>query len=146
LNATIALCAHRAHTLQLRNLSGGIPERGEYFVAMLTQEWGALWRWPRRPGELNRSSYDCERLRDAGMFHLDDHVSGRDVLIMKEIGCVLYGTDRHISAKDVEDLGDSSASCPLGQKVSNILRLPYSRGVGGISLVGAQLGSTDQPA
>jgi hypothetical protein len=83
LNATIALCAHRTHPVQLRNLSGGIPERGEYFVAMLTQEWGAMWRRPRRPGELHRSSHDCERLRDAGMFHLDDHVSGRDVLIMK---------------------------------------------------------------
>jgi hypothetical protein len=82
-HAAIALCAHRAHTVQLRNLSGRIPERGEYFVAMLTQEWGAMWRRPRRPGELHRSSHDCERLRDAGMFHLDDHVSGRDVLIVK---------------------------------------------------------------
>jgi hypothetical protein len=146
LNATIALCAHCTPTMQLRNLSGGIPERGEYFDAMLTQEWGALCRRARRPGELHRSSHDCERFRDAGMFHLDDHVSGRDVLIMKKVGCVVYGTDRHMSAKDVKDLCDSSASGPLGQKISNILRVPHSRGVGGVTLVGAQLGSTDQPA
>jgi len=32
------------------------------------------------------------------------------------------------------------------QKISNIVRVPHSRSIGGISLVGAQLGSTDQPA
>jgi hypothetical protein len=80
------------------------------------------------------------------MFHLDDHISGNDVPIMKQVGCIVYGTNRYMSAQDVEDLCDCSASCPLRQKISNIVRVPHSRSIGGISLVGAQLGSTDQPA
>jgi hypothetical protein len=80
------------------------------------------------------------------MFHLDDHISGSDMLIMKQVGCIVYGTDCHMSAQDVEDLCDSSASCPLGHKISNILRVPHSRSIGGISLVGAQLRSADQRA
>jgi hypothetical protein len=80
------------------------------------------------------------------MFHFDDHISGSDMVIMKQVGCIVYWTDCHMSAQDVEDLCDSSASCPLGQKISNILGVPHSRSIGGISLVSAQLGPTDQPA